>query len=237
MKKKEVENIYKNFLRELKKYNQYYYNESNPLVSDSDYDTLKQKIISLENQYKYLKSKDSPSNVIGYKPSKNFKKAKHKVPMLSLSNAFSEDDLINFEKRILNFLSKEKNFNISYTAEPKIDGISASLSYKSGKLICGLSRGDGKEGEDITSNLMTIKDIPKFINSKDFPEEIDIRGEVFIKNSDFVNLKEKFANPRNAASGSLRQKNPEDTKKMPLNFIAYTFGFERGLQINTQFDF
>ena len=176
MKKKEVENIYKNFLRELKKYNQYYYNESNPLVSDSDYDTLKQKIISLENQYKYLKSKDSPSNVIGYKPSKNFKKAKHKVPMLSLSNAFSEDDLINFEKRILNFLSKEKNFNISYTAEPKIDGISASLSYKSGKLICGLSRGDGKEGEDITSNLMTIKDIPKFINSKDFPEEIDIRG-------------------------------------------------------------
>ena len=84
---------------------------------------------------------------------------------------------------------------------------------------------------------MTIKDIPKFINSKDFPEEIDIRGEVFIKNSDFVNLKEKFANPRNAASGSLRQKNPEDTKKMPLNFIAYTFGFERGLQINTQFDF
>ncbi len=237
MKKKEVENIYKNFLRELKKYNQYYYNESNPLVSDSDYDSLKQKIISLENQYKYLKSKDSPSNVIGYKPSKNFKKAKHKVPMLSLSNAFSEDDLINFEKRILNFLSKEKNFNISYTAEPKIDGISASLSYKSGKLICGLSRGDGKEGEDITSNLMTIKDIPKFINSKDFPEEIDIRGEVFIKNSDFVNLKEKFANPRNAASGSLRQKNPEDTKKMPLNFIAYTFGFERGLQINTQFDF
>ena len=130
MKKKEIKNIYKNFLRELKKYNQYYYNESNPLVSDSDYDTLKQKIISLENQYKYLKSKDSPSNVIGYKPSKNFKKAKHKVPMLSLSNAFSEDDLINFEKRILNFLSKEKNFNISYTAEPKIDGISASLSTK-----------------------------------------------------------------------------------------------------------
>ncbi|MDA9695498.1 NAD-dependent DNA ligase LigA [Candidatus Pelagibacter sp.] len=237
MKKKEVENIYKNFIRELKKYNQYYYNESNPLVSDSDFDTLKQKIIGLENQYKYLKSKDSPSNIIGYKPSKNFKKAKHKVPMLSLSNAFSEHDLINFEKRILNFLSKEKNFNISYTAEPKIDGISASLSYKNGKLICGLSRGDGKEGEDITSNLMTIKDIPKFINSKDFPEEIDIRGEVFIKNSDFVNLKEKFANPRNAASGSLRQKNPEDTKKMPLNFIAYTFGFERGLQINTQFDF
>ncbi len=237
MKKKEVENIYKNFIREFKKYNQYYYNESNPLVSDSDYDTLKQKIISFENQYKYLKSKDSPSNIIGYKPSKNFKKAKHKVPMLSLSNAFSEDDLVNFEKRIFNFLSKENNFNISYTAEPKIDGISASLSYKNGKLIRGLSRGDGKEGEDITSNLMTIKDIPKFINSKDFPEEIDIRGEVFIKNSDFVNLKEKFANPRNAASGSLRQKNPEDTKKMPLNFIAYTFGFERGLKINTQFDY
>ena len=157
--------------------------------------------------------------------------------MLSLSNAFSEEDLINFEKKILNFLSKNNNSNISYTAEPKIDGISASLKYLNGKLKLGLSRGDGKEGEDITSNLSTIKDIPKSILSKDFPEEIDIRGEVFIQNSDFDILKEKFANPRNAASGSLRQKNPEDTKKIPLKFIAYTFGFQKGLQVNNQYDF
>ena len=154
--------------------------------------------------------------------------------MLSLSNAFSKDDLINFEKKIINFLSAERNFKIFYSAEPKIDGISASLTYVNGIFTSGLSRGDGKEGEDITENLKTIKDIPKKITSKNFPKEIDIRGEVFIKNSDFKNLSQKFANPRNAASGSLRQKNPEDTKKIPLNFIAYTFGFERGLSINNQ---
>ena len=133
--------------------------------------------------------------------------------------------------------SQNVNSSISYTAEPKIDGISASLTYLNGKLKSGLSRGDGKEGEDITSNLATIKDIPKNILSKDFPEEIDIRGEVFIKNSDFEILKEKFANPRNAASGSLRQKNSEDTKKIPLKFIAYTFGFQKGLKVNNQYDY
>ncbi len=141
------------------------------------------------------------------------------------------------KKKILNFLSQNDNSNIIYTAEPKIDGISASLSYLNGKFKRGLSRGDGKEGEDITLNLETIKDIPKIVLSKDFPEEIDIRGEVFIQNSDFINLKNKFANPRNAASGSLRQKNPEDTKKIPLKFIAYTFGFQKGLKVNNQFDY
>ena len=156
--------------------------------------------------------------------------------MLSLANAFTEDDLINFEK-ILNFLSKDKNFNLAYSAEPKIDGISASLTYINGEFVKGLSRGDGKEGEDITANLLTLTDIPKKISYKDFPEEIDIRGEVFIQNSDFVKLSEKFANPRNAASGSLRQKDPKDTRKIPLKFIAYTFGFEKGLAIENQYDF
>ena len=157
--------------------------------------------------------------------------------MLSLSNAFSEEDLNNFEKKILKFLSKQNNFKIYYSAEPKIDGISASLTYKKGNFIRGLSRGDGKEGEDITTNLETIKDIPKKILSKDFPEEIDIRGEVFIQNSDFVKLKDKFANPRNAASGTLRQKDSDETKKIPLKFIAYTYGFEKGLKINNQTDY
>ena len=157
--------------------------------------------------------------------------------MLSLSNAFDKEDLVNFEKRILNFLSKDKNFNLSYSTEPKIDGISASLIYKNGKFEIGLSRGDGKEGEDITTNLATIEDIPKIIHANDFPEEIDIRGEVFIQNSDFKNLKHKFANPRNAASGSLRQKNSDETKKIPLKFIAYTFGYEKGLKINNQVEF
>jgi DNA ligase (NAD+) len=157
--------------------------------------------------------------------------------MLSLANAFSEEDLINFEKRILNFISEKDTFKISYSAEPKIDGISASLTYKDGNLVKGLSRGDGKEGEDITANILTIKDIPKKILKKNFPEEIDIRGEVFIKNNDFQALKDKFANPRNAASGSLRQKNPDYTGKIPLKFIAYTFGYERGLNIQNQFEY
>ena len=228
MNKKDIQEKYNKKIKLIKKYNKFYFDKNESLVTDKDYDQLKKDIFLLEEKFKFLKSEISPSNFVGFKPSKNFAKVLHKVPMLSLANAFTKDDLVNFEKKITNFLSKSGDFKISYTAEPKIDGISASLIYKKGKFEKGLSRGDGKEGEDITNNLKTISDIPHYINSKDFPEEIDIRGEVFIKNSDFKNFKEKFANPRNAASGSLRQKNQEDTKKIPLNFIAYTFGFERG---------
>jgi DNA ligase (NAD+) len=237
MNKKEAQKKYAKKIRLIDEYNKHYYTKSSPLVTDREYDEIKNDIYTLEKKYKYLNSEKSPSKSVGYKPSKNFKKALHRVPMLSLANAFSKEDLINFEKRILNFLSKNNDFNLSYSAEPKIDGISASLTYKNGEFKIGLSRGDGKEGEDITANLATIKDIPKKILSKDFPEEIDIRGEVFIQNSDFKNLKEKFANPRNAASGSLRQKNPDDTKKIPLKFIAYTFGYEKDLKVKKQTDF
>ena len=237
MKKDLIKKNYNKKLKLLNHYNKKYYDESISEVSDDIYDNLKKEIIEFENKYSFLKSTKSPQLNVGYKPSKNFKKVVHRSPMLSLSNAFTEDDLINFEKKILNFLDKKKDFSIEYSAEPKIDGISASLIYKNGKFITGLSRGDGKEGEDITENLKTIKDIPNFISNKNFPTEIDIRGEVFIKNSDFKNLKNKFANPRNAASGSLRQKNPNDTKKIPLNFIAYTYGFEKGMEINKQSEF
>jgi len=237
MIKKEIQEQYNQKIKLISKYNKFYYDRSEPIVSDHKYDELKKNILLLEKKYRYLKSKNSPSVTVGFKPSKNFNKSLHRVPMLSLSNAFSEEDLLNFEKRIVNFLSKDKNFKISYSAEPKIDGISASLTYKNGTFTTGLSRGDGKEGEDITVNLATIKDIPKKIISKDFPQEIDIRGEVFIQNSDFERLKEKFANPRNAASGTLRQKKSEDTKKIPLKFIAYTFGYEKGLNIESQFDY
>ena len=232
-----IKKIYEEKINLLSKYNKFYYEKSEPKVSDQQYDILKNEILLFENKYKFLRSKNSPSKIVGHKPSKNFKKFQHRVSMLSLSNAFSEEDLKNFEKRILNFLSENEEFKLLYSAEPKIDGISASLTYKNGKFERGLSRGDGKEGEDITSNLATIKDIPKKILDKDFPRDIDIRGEVFIKNSDFESIKEKFANPRNAASGSLRQKNPEDTKKIPLNFIAYTFGFEQGLKQKNQSDY
>ena len=218
-------------------YNQKYYNESISKITDESYDILKKEIIDLENNYNFLKDQNSPSITVGHKPSKNFKKIPHKVPMLSLANAFSEVDLQNFEKKILNYLDKTSQFEIEFSAEPKIDGISASLIYENGKLIKGLSRGDGTVGEDITLNLKTIDDIPHFILGNNFPKEIDIRGEVYIQNSDFEKLKNKFANPRNAASGSLRQKNPKETKKIPLKFIAYTYGFENGMQIYNQIDF
>ena len=237
MNKKEIENQYKSKLKLINYYNKFYYDKSKPKVSDKKYDELKSEILLLESNYNFLNSKNPLSENVGYKPSRNFNKVAHRVPMLSLANAFGREDLINFEKKILNFLSKNDDFNLSYSAEPKIDGISASLIYKNGEFKIGLSRGDGKEGEDITANLSTIKDIPKKIQHKDFPEEIDIRGEVFIQNSDFENLKEKFANPRNAASGSLRQKNPEETKKIPLKFIAYTYGYEKGLKVKNQTDF
>lgn len=228
---------YLNKIKLFQKYNKHYYNLNQPLVDDSEFDKLKLEIIDLEKQYKFLNHKESPSNSVGFKPSKIFKKIKHKTAMLSLSNAFSEEDLINFEKKILNFLNNETGLNIEYSAEPKIDGISASLLFKDGKFITGLSRGDGKEGEDITENLKTIKDIPHEIKLKSFPKEIDIRGEVFIQNSDFKNLRNKFANPRNAASGSLRQKDSKETGKIPLKFIAYTFGYEKGLEVSTQEDY
>ncbi len=237
MQNKLIKKLYNEKINLIKKYNKSYFSKNRPIVSDQEYDEIKKEILALESKYDFLESKNSPSKSIGFKPSKNFKKATHRVPMLSLSNAFSEEDLLNFEKKILSFLSQESSSIISYSAEPKIDGISASLTYNKGKFVKGLSRGDGREGEDITLNLSTIKDIPKIILSKDFPDEIDIRGEVFIQNSDFENLKEKFANPRNAASGSLRQKNPVDTKKIPLNFIAYTFGFEKGLKQKKQSDY
>jgi len=198
MSNKEIKKNYKEKIKLLNEYNRCYYDKSSPKVSDREYDNLKKEIIFLEEEYKFLKSKNSPTKIIGYKPSKNFKKQTHRVPMLSLGNAFSEEDLNNFEKKILNYINKDNIFEIKYSVEPKIDGISASLIYKNGKFITGLSRGDGNQGEDITNNLKTIGDIPNFIAAEDFPKEIDIRGEVFILNSDFNNIKKNFANHRNA---------------------------------------
>ena len=218
--------IKKKYLLKLKNYQYHsklYYQDSKPTISDTEFDKLKSEILELEESYNFLINKNSPSKLVGHKPSKSFEKYKHKVQMLSLSNAFDKEDLVNFEKKIFNYLDNKKM--LDYSVEPKIDGISASLTYKNNKLIHGVSRGDGKIGEVITENLKTIKDIPLEIKSNDFPDEIEIRGEVFISKRDFFKIKDNFANPRNAASGSLRQKDPENTKKIPLNFIAYTFGY------------
>ncbi len=238
MKNENLKKKYQEKIKLLVKYNKYYYENNSPLIDDNEYDNLKIEIINLEKKNSFLKSKDSPSKTVGFKPSKNFVKVNHKVPMLSLSNAFDKNDLENFQKKIINFLNfKNENQLFEYSTEPKIDGISASLLYKNGKFVKGLSRGDGKTGEDITKNLFTINDIPKVIEDNNFPKEIDIRGEVFIEKDDFKLLREKFANPRNAASGSLRQKNPEETKKIPLRFIAYTFGYSEKMKIKTQTEF
>ena len=186
--------IYQLKLKEFNKHNDLYFNKSKPIISDSEYDKLKIEILELEKKYNFSKSLNSPSNIVGAKPSKNFLKLKHRVKMLSLSNAFDKDDLKNFENKILNYLNiSNKKININYSVEPKIDGISASLTYKNNKFVTGLSRGDGAEGEVITENLKTISDIPKFIKSKNFPTDIDIRGEVYISKKDFEKIKDKFS--------------------------------------------
>jgi DNA ligase (NAD+) len=235
--KNKILSDYRSKISRLNELNKNYYQLDKPLVPDSEFDELKKEVLILEEKYDFLDHENSPSKTVGYKPSKNFNKIPHKVPMLSLSNAFSKEDLENFYKKIKNYLEFDSSQLIKISAEPKIDGISASLIYKNGKFITGLSRGDGKEGEDITQNLKTIDDIPKIITDPSFPDEIDIRGEVFIQNNDFKNLSNKFSNPRNAASGSLRQKDSKETKKIPLKFIAYTFGYEKGLKVDTQEEF
>ena len=235
MTKKDVIKNYNQKIKEYLKHNKLYFEDSNPILSDSDYDLLKIDILNLEKKYNFLNNKNSPSKNVGFYPSKKFEKFKHKVQMLSLSNAFDTDDLINFEKKILNYLNKK--IPLEYSVEPKIDGISASLTYLNGKLAYGVSRGDGEEGELITNNLKTIKDIPHIIKNSTIPKEIEIRGEVFIEKKDFLRIKDKFANPRNAASGSLRQKDPKETSKIPLKFIAYTFGFISENKFKNQSDF
>ena len=237
MQKNEIKKKYSNKIKELNKHNLLYYQKSKPIISDKDYDELKKEIFELEKKYTFLISDISPSNKVGFKPSKNFLKAFHRERMLSLSNAFDKNDLENFEKKVFNYLNiKDKKF-LEYSVEPKIDGISASLTYKNNNFVLGLSRGDGTEGEVITENLKTIKDIPKSIEDIKFPKDIDIRGEVYIEKDDFENIKDRFANPRNAASGSLRQKDPIETKKIPLRFIAYSFGFNNEINFKKQSEF
>ena len=224
MQRKEIEKVYFKKINDLKKFDKAYFDDDNPIISDRDYDYIKKEILNLEKKYNYLKSKNSPSQKIGYEPSNKFKKVQHDMPMLSLANAFSIENIEDFLKKIKNFLNIQNSEKIIFSAEPKIDGISASLKYIDGVFTLGLSRGDGKIGEDITNNLKTIKDIPKKITKGNFPKILEVRGEVYISKSDFKKIDKKFANPRNAAGGSLRQKDPNETKKIPLKFVAYGFG-------------
>jgi len=237
MEKEKIKALYFDKIAKLNEYNKAYYDQDNPIISDHKYDRLKIGILNLEKKYKFLKSKLSPTKNVGYQSSGKFKKIKHKIPMLSLSNAFSENNIVDFLKKIKNFLKLSNDYKIEIIAELKIDGISASLHYINGQLKLGLSRGDGITGEDITLNLKTIRSIPARLKGSKFPENIEIRGEVYISKKDFKNISNKFANPRNAAGGSLRQKDSLETKKIPLQFIAYAFGFVKQKLFKTQSEY
>ena len=210
---------YKKKLKLLNQYDKDYYDSDSPKITDAKYDEIKFFLLEFEKKNpQYI----SVSSKIGFSPSKKFSKVKHTEKMLSLSNAFNVDDMNNFCKKIKNYLNYEENHNIILIAEPKIDGISASLLYQNGILVQGLSRGDGEYGEEITENLMTISDIPKKITYKKFPKLMEIRGEVYIGKKDFKKIENNFANPRNAAGGSLRQKDHTKTAAIPLKFFAYS---------------
>jgi len=234
--KKEIINNHQSKLKKLKKYNYYYYSKDAPKITDSEYDDLKKEIIDLENNYPFLKKKETVDSIIGSKPSNKFNKIKHLSPMLSLSNAFNKEDMKDFLKKINNFLYKD-NQTIDLFCEPKIDGISATLIYENGILIKGLSRGDGEIGEDILENIKTIDSLPKKLTQKNIPNLLEVRCEIYIGKTDFKKLSEKFANPRNAAGGSLRQKNPKETAKVPLKYFAYGFGKVEPMIFNTQKQF
>ncbi len=234
--KKEIIKNYKKKLNILKKHNKYYFVEDNPKISDSEYDKIKKEIFTLRREFDFLGEIDVEESLVGAPPSNKFKKIRHLIPMLSLSNAFNLKDMQDFLKKINNFL-KSQNKNIELYSEPKIDGISATLIYEKGILIKGLSRGDGLIGEDILENLKTIKKIPRKILADSVPDLLEIRCEVFISKKDFEKIKENFANPRNAAGGSLRQKNPEQTSKIPLKYFAYGFGAVEPMVFKKQSDF
>ena len=227
---------FKKKIKELLKHNNLYFNKDKPIISDAEYDDLKKNLLTLEASNKFLKKLNLLNSIVGATPTNKFKKFNHLKPMLSLSNAFDKNDMIDFIKKINNFLNVQ-NDKIEIFSEPKIDGISATLIYENGILIRGLSRGDGKVGEDILENLKTISSIPKSIDDKDIPKLLEIRCEIFIGKKDFIKIKDKFANPRNAAGGSLRQKDPKQTAKIPLKYFAYGFGAVEPMIFKTQSGF
>tara|TARA_Y100000590_G_scaffold456404_1_gene606952 strand:- start:4973 stop:7063 length:2091 start_codon:yes stop_codon:yes gene_type:complete len=233
-KEKNVKKIKEEYLKlknEINSHNKLYYDQNNPKISDSEYDLLWNELKSLEEKFPFLKTKKSPTIQVGYKANQGFSKVKHSSPMLSLENALNIEDVKKYIEKISRYLNLKNEF-IELVAEPKIDGLSISLKYKNGKFISGATRGDGQIGEDVTSSLMTIKNIPKeVINLKNI-DVFEIRGEIYMDKKDFLFLNKNrklngeslFANPRNAAAGSLRQLDNEVVKKRNLKFFAYTYG-------------
>jgi DNA ligase (NAD+) len=215
----------------LAEHDQHYHQDDAPRITDAEYDALKHRNLEIEARFPELIRSDSPSARVGYAPSDKFTKYTHSVPMLSLDNAFSETDVEDFVGRLRRFLGLSDDIVIPVTAEPKIDGLSASLRYENGVLVNGATRGDGQIGENVTENLRTVKNIPQRLKGSGWPEIIEIRGEVYMAHADFKALNERildtgrqFANPRNAAAGSLRQLDARITAERPLKFFAYAWG-------------
>ena len=217
---------------ELKHHDDLYYNKDAPKLSDTEYDALRRRNNKIEDRFPNLRLVDSPSQRVGVSPRSGFRKARHAQPMLSLDNAFEHSDVGDFVARIRRFLGFSENITVVLVAEPKIDGLSASLRYENGKFVQGLTRGDGYEGEDVTANLITIDDIPKTILGSNVPRVVEVRGEVYMTKDDFYHLNETrketqetlFSNPRNAAAGGLRQLDPTVTALRKLHFLAYGWG-------------
>ncbi|MFC6490454.1 NAD-dependent DNA ligase LigA [Nitratireductor sp. GCM10026969] len=229
--------------REIARHDALYFEEDTPEISDAEYDTLRRRNLAVEQAFPELVREDSPSRRVGAPVSEKFEKVRHKVPMLSLDNAFSDDDVIDFVARIRRYLKLEPHAPVAMTAEPKIDGLSLSLRYEGGRLVSAATRGDGQVGENVTANARAVADIPNVL-SGDFPEVIEVRGEVYMTHRDFLALNERqkaegkptYVNPRNTAAGSLRQLDPAMTASRPLKFFAYAWGEVSEMPASTQME-
>ncbi len=227
---------------EIKAHDERYYQKDAPTVSDAEYDALRQRYNAIEARFPDLRTLDSLSRKVGAAPARGFAKVRHAVPMLSLDNAFSDEDVTDFVGRIRRFLNLKADDDIVFTAEPKIDGLSMSLRYEDGALVKAATRGDGAEGEDVTANVKTIKDVPKELKGKDVPAVCEVRGEVYMTKAAFLELNRKqaeagkqlYVNPRNTAAGSLRQLDPSITASRPLHFFGYAWGEMSEMPAETQ---
>ncbi len=227
---------------EIARHDALYFQQDQPEISDAAYDALRRRLLELETAYPQLVTAASPSRRVGAAPMEAFGKIVHDVPMLSLGNAFEDSDVVDFVARVRRFLTLSDSAALAITAEPKIDGLSISIRYEHGKLLHAATRGDGAEGENVTANIRTIRDVPHVLKGKHVPERIDIRGEIYLGHDDFRRLNESqaaagdkvFANPRNAAAGSLRQLDASITASRPLRFFAYAWGAASTLPADTQ---
>jgi DNA ligase (NAD+) len=232
---------HKRLALEIETHDRLYYQDDAPTISDAAYDALRQRFNAIEARFPDLVTSASPSQTVGVAPAGRFKKVRHAVPMLSLDNAFAEQDVIDFVGRIERFL-KLKDEEVAFSAEPKIDGLSMSLRYEGGELVTAATRGDGAEGEDVTANIRTLKDVPQKLKGRHVPEVCEVRGEVYMTKQGFLALNERqkaagdtvFVNPRNSAAGSLRQKDPAITASRPLGFFAYAWGEMSAMPAPTQ---